>query len=132
MNNVLKKELTDGEILEKLTDDWIKEKALEKRHNMQRLQVEESILKLVTLKKGANTIATGLKITCNEKKKWDQVGLAKIYNDMTDKKNFPFLFEATPVTAHLKVVQDTLPDLWKEIETALTIEPSKPSFSYKE
>jgi hypothetical protein len=121
--------------LEELTEQWLDYKKQEKNANQNRLYVESLILELCDSnvpKKGTMTLPHNIKVTTGFTEKWDQSRLQDIKKSWTANVPFPFKDELKPVSEALKVVRSITPSLGKEIDTALTVSPSKPYFSYKD
>ncbi len=121
--------------LQQLTDEWIKAKYDEQGANSLRLNIEAAILDLCknTLKdKGTNNLDTGLKIVTGYTEKWDQQAIDDAANAWGSALPFPFQTQYKPVKALLDIVEATDAPKFRELQKAMTLSPSKPSFSFKE
>lgn len=118
--------------LSELTTLWLDAKKSEQDANRERLSVEARILELVTLKdKGTNNLETGLKIVTGYTEKWDQEFISDAASNWTSELPFPFKTEFKPVKALLDVIESADAGKYRALQKALTLTPSKPSFSFK-
>lgn len=117
--------------LNDLVEKWEYAKEREREWNAQRLQTEEEILKHVVLpEKGTFNVNGKMKIQARLKETWDQGRLT----EMKERINFPFWpFEQQwkPINKEIRTLEENFPEKWRELQTALTIEPAKPTFSIK-
>lgn len=123
------------ETLEELTFQWKSAKNAEQVANMLRLQIEQKVLELCgsELKdKGTNNLKTGLKVVTGYTEKWDNDALRDIRNMWCSNYSFPFREEFKPTRASLEFIEENDKAAFEEIQEALTVSPSKPSFSYVE
>ncbi len=123
------------ETLEELTEIWRSSKLAEQEANRERLSAEARILELChdqIKEKGTTNLPTGIKIVTSFTEKWDQESIAERYNDWCSDLPFPFKTEFKPIKELMDVISENEPSVFGEIQAALTLSPSKPSFSYVE
>ncbi len=121
--------LTIGE----LTEGWLLAKKVEQDANQRRLTIERQIVALCELpEKGTTTLPTGLKVVTGYTEKWDQQVLDDAAGNWTSELPFPFKTEYKPVKALLDIIEVNDTHKYKELQKAVTVTPSKPSFSFKE
>lgn len=119
---------------------WREYKNMETMANTGRLAVEKAMVELVSpdlREKGVNHFPNDLDITTGMEEKWSQEEIAIIKSNYDAKQYpnlpfFPFKIEYKPDAAKMKVLKDDMNAVFIKIfSPALTIKPSKPSFSIK-
>jgi hypothetical protein len=112
-----------------LTDKWQQLKMAEKAATSDRLDVETRIIKMIAMPlEGSTVIVDTLKINAGFTRKWDQAHLNELSLKVLP-EFFPFKLEWKEVRALSKAIEENNVDLWEVLSPALTITPSKPSFS---
>jgi len=115
-------------------------KEAENLAKQERITIEESIYTLTKgdFKKteGTNNISgevEKMSVTVGFYLKFDQTELDLLYKTGTEveKSIFPFKQEWKCDVKMLKNIQQTSPELYKKIQTAMTVTPKKPSFKVK-
>ena len=123
--NAILKPVTEN--LEDLIAAWRGCKASERQYQQDRLAIEERICSLVELKQEGTNRVGDLTITTGLTRSWDQAKLAEVASRVTG-EYFPFKVEYKEDRKFSKSVEERFPDLWREIQPALTLKPKKPSF----
>lgn len=129
MNAILKAVPTED--LDDLIAAWRGCKAAEAQYNKDRLAIEDKILALVGTKTTGSEKLDGLTIQFGIDRKWDQAKLTELKQGIKQ-EYWPFKIEWKEDKKASDTIAERFPELWSEIQTALTTKPKKPSFSIKE
>jgi hypothetical protein len=115
--------------LEALTHKWADCKQREITAKDDRLNVEKEFNGITAdYPEEGNTKIAGMKIETGFSRKWDQEKLRALQHRIRD-EFFPFKLEWKEDRAAARKIETDYPDLWLIIKAALTLTPSKPSFS---
>lgn len=110
---------------------WRGCKEAEKQYNADRLVIEERILEMVGMQNTGSVRLDGLSISYGLDRKWDQAKLTDLKSGIKA-EYWPFLIEWKEDKKASDIISDRFPELWDEIQQALTTKPKKPTFSIKE
>ena len=118
-------------MIEQLKAKLAKLKAEEAAVRAERIKTEQEIVGLLAdeLKEHGTTNIHGLKIVTGYNRKWDQEQLAELVARQIPIKLFPFKTEYKEDRAKSKYIENNEPEVWAEIQKALTLTPKKPSVS---
>lgn len=130
MCSAVVKKMVSGLSVDELVALWKAAKEKEVGAIEYRREIEEAIAAQVDLKPEGVTRIGALAVDCGYARKWDNDGLTLL------KEGFPF--ELWPFKTEWKEdrkgtrwIETNAPELWRQIEPALTIKDRKPSFSWK-
>lgn len=119
-----------------LIEEWKNAKAQESLWNAKRIELESQIYETHAKEipeKGTYTTPEGMKITTGFTESWDDTELNTAYQQWpVETVVFPFSTTWKPDSKAIKVLRDSIPNLYRIIEPALTLKPKKPSFNIKE
>ena len=119
--------------LAELTNAWKIAKQQEESSRERRISVESQIYEMLLShlpEKGTYTTETGMKIATAHSEDWDQAALAIAYQQWpVETVRFPFSSVYKPDGKAIGVIRDSIPELYRVIQPALTLKPRKPSFS---
>ncbi len=122
--------------LARLTDAWKIAKQQEEAFKETRITIESEIYELKRAEipeKGVLTLDTGMKIATGFTEDWDQSALATAYQQWpVESVKFPFTSVYKAEGKAIGVIRESIPDLYRLIQPALTLKPKKPAFSVKE
>tara|TARA_R110000803_G_scaffold28011_10_gene65137 strand:+ start:6009 stop:6404 length:396 start_codon:yes stop_codon:yes gene_type:complete len=114
--------------LDALSAQWKECKREEKEANVKRLAVEKEFAEILDIPEDGILKVAGMKIHTGYTRKWDQEKLLKLQAEIRA-EFFPFESTLKENRAVAKHVEKEFPDLWALIADALTLTPSKASFS---
>lgn len=117
--------------LDDLIDEWKCAKREERTANAWRLEVEEKINQHFGIQTAGMLKLDGITVTYGLDRKWDQAKLSELKQTIKH-EYWPFKIEWKEDKKAADVIAERFPELWKEIQTALTTKPKKPSFTIKE
>lgn len=120
--------------LEELTVAWSSAKASEEAAKNARYEIECEIYNLVQnqLKEsGVNNFPGGLKITTGISRKWDQEKLSMLAQGWPKDQRFPFAIQWKEDSKRVSILKEDSPDLYEQLEDALTTDVKKPTFAVK-
>lgn len=117
--------------LDELIIDWKEAKAQEKAANAWRLEVEDKINEHFGIQTAGMLKLDGITVSYGLDRKWDQAKLAELKQGIKH-EYWPFKIEWKEDKKASDTIAERFPELWKEIQTALTTKPKKPSFTIKE
>lgn len=129
MNAILKPVPTES--LDDLIAAWRGCKAAETAYNKDRLAIEAKILAIVGTDTTGSMQIDGLTIQFGMDRKWDQDRLAELQPKIMP-EFWPFKTEFREDRKAARLVEERFPDLWAELQHALTTKPRKPCFAIKE
>jgi hypothetical protein len=118
-----------------LADAWRQAKADERDAARRRLEIETAILQIKSHElpeKGTTNLACGMKIVTSFTESWDQERLNQAYQNWPANVAFPFKGEWKPDGKAIAYLRENIPNLYAAISPALTLRPSRPSFSARE
>lgn len=117
--------------LSNLLAAWRGCKEAEKQYNADRLAIEERILEVVGMQNTGSVKLDGVAISYGLDRKWDQAKLTDLQPGIKA-EYWPFRIEWKEDKKASDIIADRFPELWDEIQQALTTKPKKPTFSIKE
>lgn len=131
MNNEI--ELTQEQIktLNELMAAWNMSRAAEKQFQEDRLLYEAQILEIVGMKSAGSKKLGSMTISYGLDRKWDQAKLTDLQPSIKA-EYWPFRIEWKEDKKASDIIADRFPELWDEIQQALTTKPKKPTFSIKD
>ena len=126
-------ELTQEQIktLNELMAAWNMSRAAEKQFQEDRLLCEAQILEIVGMKSAGSKKLGSMTISYGLDRKWDQAKLTDLQPGIKA-EYWPFRIEWKEDKKASDIIADRFPELWDEIQQALTTKPKKPTFSIKE
>lgn len=112
---------------------WCSFKKMEKYYADERIKIEEEIqlhLQSHNQWKSVGTLDLGLlKIRSTPRRKWNQSKLVQIKNENNlSGLQFPFIIEYKEMRLQTDYLADNDPTLWRKLQRALKIMPTKPYF----
>jgi hypothetical protein len=117
--------------LDDLIDEWKCAKREEKTANAWRLEVEEKINQHFGILTAGCLKLDGITVSYGLDRKWDQAKLTELKQGIKH-EYWPFRIEWKEDKKASDTIAERFPELWNEIQTALTTRAKKPSFSIKE
>ena len=117
--------------LDELIMAWKEAKAQEKAANAMRIEVENKINEHFGIQTAGMLKLDGITVSYGLDRKWDQAKLTELKQGIKH-EYWPFKIEWKEDKKASDTIAERFPELWNEIQTALTTKPKKPSFTIKE